>query len=90
MHYGEFFFSSNGQKTIDSRGNTLGNTVGASDNDVVQVRLLYQCRSGPRTLSDYINDKCNSDCTCGRRVRGCDTNDHCKGALICIDRQCVR
>lgn len=30
MHYGEYFFSSNGQKTIDCRGNSCGQRGGLS------------------------------------------------------------
>jgi hypothetical protein len=46
MHYGEYSFSVNGQKTIDTRGNDLGNMKKLSVKDRIQV--------SPRILNCYI------------------------------------
>ena len=90
MHYGETSFSNNGQKTIDARGNQVGLRGGPSTSDILQLRLMYQCTTGPRTLTDYTNNPCTDDCKCWLGATGCGTNDNaCQGSLVCYDNQCA-
>jgi Astacin (Peptidase family M12A). len=47
MHYGEYQFTNNpNRKTINAFGNEVGQRERISWMDNVQMRLLYQCRSG--------------------------------------------
>lgn len=47
MHYGEYQFTNNpNRKTINAFGNEVGQRVRISWKDNIQMRLLYQCRSG--------------------------------------------
>eukprot|EP00978_Attheya_sp_CCMP212_P044005 scaffold297259_cov45-Attheya_sp.AAC.1 len=74
MHYGAFAFTStNGQKTITTVGiaggsAALDTTLGAgndlSTGDKLQLKLLYQCTTGRRTLSAYTANPCTNDCQC--------------------------
>ncbi|MEM9603919.1 MAG: M12 family metallopeptidase [Pseudomonadota bacterium] len=44
MHYGEYFFSTNGQKTIESlypTSQVIGQRVGLSDSDIAGINALY-------------------------------------------------
>ena len=45
MHYSEYAFSKNGEKTIEALDGTspLGNNDGMTDQDVEDVNRLYQC-----------------------------------------------
>jgi len=48
MHYGEFQFTSDPtQKTIDAKGNAVGQRDKMSWGDIIEMRLLYQCKTGP-------------------------------------------
>ncbi|XP_057307440.1 zinc metalloproteinase nas-4-like isoform X2 [Hydractinia symbiolongicarpus] len=54
MHYGNYAFSLNGQKTIVSKSNPserLGQRVGLSDIDVKQLKKYYKCGGGPVVTS---------------------------------------
>jgi len=52
MHYGEYDFSSNGQKTIEALDGTspLGNEVGFTDKDLQKINALYQCSTTTTTV----------------------------------------
>lgn len=96
MHYGEFQFTNNpNRKTINAFGNEVGQRNRISWKDNIQMRLLYQCRSGPRTLSEHREVRCTADCKCGRNKRGCrlttgvDDSRWCKGSLVCLQNRCV-
>jgi hypothetical protein len=52
MHYSEDDFSSNGGDTI-SAPQEIGQRDGADKVDIRQVLLLYQCRSGARSVAQY-------------------------------------
>jgi len=72
-------------------------TLGASKGDIIQIRLLYQCQSGPRSYADYVANPCTADCPCWESAMGsCRGNDHaCQGGLICsgedkVVSQCVQ
>lgn len=92
MHYHEYAFSINGEKTIDTRGNELSSLDRVSAKDRVQVRLMYQCTDGPRTLAQYRAEMCNTtNCKCGINMKGCQGDDNkCKGSLVCINNKCKR
>ena len=49
MHYSERAFSSNGQKTIDCRGNACGQRSGFSSKDVADINALYPALSSSPT-----------------------------------------
>lgn len=101
MHYGEYQFTTDTtQKTINARGNEVGQRDGISKGDNVVTRLLYQCFTGPRTLTAYKQNggknRCNTDCKCGLRKKGCelptgtDDSTWCKGSLVCKNNRCVK
>lgn len=101
MHYGEFQYTSDPtQKTIDAKGKAVGQREKISWLDNVQMRLLYQCKTGSRTLAEYNKNngknRCNADCKCGYRKRGCalpsgvDDTQWCKGSLVCRKNKCVK
>jgi len=93
MHYGQDYFSIDGSMpTITTKppGIPIGQRLGLSDLDIIKVRLLYQCTSGPRSYSDYMDNPCTSDCKCWLDAFGCGTNhDACQGELICSENQCL-
>mmetsp|Transcript_14761 Transcript_14761/g.30173 ORF Transcript_14761/g.30173 Transcript_14761/m.30173 type:complete len:556 (-) Transcript_14761:50-1717(-) len=94
MHYpyNGFVDSTKGDATI-SPINALGPDVGMgqrvrlSENDVQQLRLLYQCSSGVRDADDVgITNLCSVDCKCWEYALGeCSSDDICMGDLICGD-----
>ena len=45
MHYAEYAFSSNGEKTISAKDGTspLGNSVGLTDSDRAKLLSMYKC-----------------------------------------------
>merc|ERR1712150_145710 len=95
MHYTKTAFSSNGKETITPIQQTNGADIGqrqeADDMDILDIRLLYQCVSGPRTLSEYNANKCTSDCKCWKNEEGCKGNDNfCQGNLICSNNRCIK
>lgn len=100
MHYGEYQYTNNpNRKTINAFGNEVGQRNRLDWSDNIQLRLMYQCRSGIRTLSEYNQDngrnRCNADCKCGQNKKGCrlptgvDDSRWCKGSLICRNNRCV-
>eukprot|EP00957_Ditylum_brightwellii_P159692 12154843-Ditylum_brightwellii.AAC.1 len=81
MHYGKADFSRNGQNTIDAP-QAIGQRNGASNADITQVRLVYQCNTGPRSLSSYNANLCTNDCPCWENAQGCNGNSNaCQGDL---------
>ena len=97
MHYNAKAFTSNGSSTIKTpEGTEIGQRNGISPGDKLQIRLLYQCRSGPRSLGKFSTQKCDAkDCKCGKNWKGCgvggeDDDDKCKGELICIENKCKK
>jgi len=91
MHYPKSAFSKNGKDTIVTKnGESIGQRSKASESDIIQLRLLYQCKSGPRTLKEYNESPCTNDCKCWKGARGCGTNDGaCQGNLVCSNNKCV-
>ena len=90
MHYGERAFSKNGQTTISAPQN-IGQRDGADEEDILQMRLLYQCTSGARSVAQYNANRCSSDCKCWEAASGCNGNsDACQGALVCSNDRCVQ
>lgn len=93
MHYSAWAVSKNGKKTIKplhARAGRLGQRVQASELDIVQMRLLYQCSTGPRNYTLYKAESCTDDCKCGLEMTRCDGDDSmCKGDLICRNDTCV-
>lgn len=96
MHYPKDAFSKNGSDTITPTRATNGKIIGqrneADDQDIIDIRLLYQCVSGPRNLSQYNSKRCSSDCKCWEGESGCNgQNNACQGSLVCSrNNQCVR
>ena len=63
MNNGNGDYSINGNDTILAP-EPIGQLDHLSAGDVLWVRLLYQCRSGPRLYGDYIAHPCTEDCPC--------------------------
>lgn len=94
MHYPTNAFSKNGQDTIvpirPLENKIIGQRTEADDQDIIDIRLLYQCISGPRSLSDYNTDHCTDDCKCWKDEIGCNGNNNaCQGSLICSINRCI-
>ena len=90
MHYPPVAFSTNRKATIIpvtplEQWETMGQRAKLSEADVEQLRLLYQCASGPRIGGHIpIDDLCSVDCPCWENAMGsCTSNDECMGDLIC-------
>jgi len=93
MHYSAYSNSKNGKLTIDAGKFTdvIGQRNGASDGDILQVKLMYQCSSGPRHLSSFENYGCTSECLCSVGQGGCgakNNNNVCRDALVCENDTC--
>jgi hypothetical protein len=91
MSYGTAEFS-NGSITMVAP-EPIGQLESPSQGDIIQLRLLYQCRSGPRMFSEYLDNPCTADCKCWETASGCNGNDDaCQGDLVCAraNNQCVR
>jgi len=56
-------YSKNGNDTILSP-KPIGQLDHLSAGDVLWVRLLYQCRFGPRVYGDFLSHPCTEDCPC--------------------------
>jgi hypothetical protein len=55
MHYPKNAFSRNSRDTITTKnGASIGQRQGADFQDILDIRLMYQCTSGPRMLSEYM------------------------------------
>jgi hypothetical protein len=93
MHYGRTDFAINPNiATITSKnGASFGQRDRASDQDIVDLRLMYQCLSGPRALNSYNANLCTSDCKCWEEASGCNGDDAaCRGDLKCENNMCVK
>lgn len=95
MHYHPYSFSKNGKVTItpkqNMQGKQMGQRVQADFQDILDIRLLYQCASGTRSVNQYYTNKCTSDCKCWENFKGCKGNDNaCQGSLVCSDDKCVQ
>lgn len=92
MHYGPKDHSSNGEDTIVApSGAPFGQALKASDNDIRQLQLLYQCSTGPRTKADSEAAPCSSECKCWEDMQGCGSDsDSCQGSLVCHKNRCRR
>jgi len=91
MHYPKGAFSRNGRDTITTKnGASIGQREGADFQDILDIRLMYQCTSGPRTLSQYNSNRCTSSCKCWKDEVGCNGNNNaCQGSLVCSSNKCV-
>ncbi len=94
LHYKTDTFSSNGKDTITAlkplEGKVMGQRRQADSQDILDIRLLYQCMSGPRNFSQYNSKRCTDDCKCWEGESGCGRrNDYCQGSLICKNNLCV-
>merc|ERR1712045_427677 len=97
MHYSKKVFSKNGKDTITPlkpmNGAIMGQRYEADDQDILKIRLLYQCVSGSRTLSEYDANRCTTDCKCWEYEEGCRGNggdNACQGSLVCMDDKCMK
>ena len=91
MHYDEYAFSTspNVLKTIDAGGASVGQRDGASDTDLVQIRLMYQCEDRINDMTSYTASPCAADCKCSIGMAGCNGNDNfCHGSAVCLNNQC--
>ena len=92
MHYSAYAASRNGRITIDAGEytNVIGQRDSISAGDILQLKLMYQCTSGPRTYTAMNTyGACNNNCKCDEGQAGCGTNDDaCRGSLICHDNTC--
>jgi hypothetical protein len=90
MHYGKADFSQNGQDTI-SAPQPIGQRDAADEEDIRQLRLLYQCSSGAQTSAEFEANPCTSNCKCWEGAIGCNENsDACQGGLVCSSNTCVQ
>jgi len=95
MHYPSTAFSTdNSMDTIVpitplQLWETMGQRVQLSESDVHQLRLLYQCTSGPREGGDGIitmDNLCSDDCPCWEYALGdCSSDSECMDDLVCAD-----
>jgi len=90
MHYPPVSFSTNRLPTIVpviplANWETMGQRSKLSERDVEQLRLLYQCKSGPRMGDISVDELCSTDCPCWEHAMGeCHgNNNECMGNLIC-------
>jgi len=96
MHYGAKSSSKNGKDTITvNDGRQIGNRDTASPKDILAVRIMYQCKTGPRTKEIFKSDqKCTVRCRCWKNCEGCridgrDDDNVCEGRFMCKDNRCV-
>lgn len=94
MHFGEYTFSGNGGKTLQSKNHNKPISYSrnkASWFDYMTLRMMYQCSNGSsRTWQSYKNNKCTAQCPCWRKSGQCGrSNQNCKGRLICRNNVCV-
>eukprot|EP00804_Cyclotella_cryptica_P019397 CCRYP_006589-RA/>CCRYP_006589-RA protein AED:0.05 eAED:0.05 QI:76/0.88/0.8/1/0.77/0.9/10/0/1153 len=92
MHFSNWAYANNPtlptivNKTIMGQGVVMGQREKLSDADVYQIRLLYQCESGPRSGPISIKDLCSEDCKCWEYAPGeCVDDNECLGDLICAE-----
>ena len=98
MHYRDDQFSTGVGKTIVplSEGASIGQREALSTKDIIQVRLMYGCKFGPRTLSNYRKKVCTRKCKCSRFQWGCgkgskgDQHFKCKGKLKYRSNRCLK
>jgi len=91
MHYPNWAFQmSAGLVTIVptralQRWEAMGQCGRMSPTDIQQMRLMYQCSTGSRSLSSITADNlCTTSCKCWAYANGtCTTDDDCMGDLIC-------
>ena len=92
MHYHAYAASKNGGLTIDAGAYTdiIGQRNGISEGDILQLKLIYQCTTGPRTYQAMRNDGlCTNQCQCFAGQVGCvGDDDRCRGSLVCDDNTC--
>ena len=91
MHYPNWAFQkSAGLVTIVptralQRWEVMGQCGRMSPADIQQLRLMYQCSTGSRSLSSITADNlCSTSCKCWAYANGtCTNDDDCMGDLIC-------
>lgn len=90
QHYPDWAFSKTGAKTIVpvqplEKWEVIGQRVGMSSKDISQLRMLYQCSTGPRSLNSLtIDNLCSVECKCWEFALGtCASDDECMGDLVC-------
>lgn len=66
-------------------GEVMGQRVGLSEQDIEQLRLLYQCSTGVRSGEISINELCSTECKCWEYAGECLDDDECMGDLVCAD-----
>ena len=98
MHYATHAFSKNNLPTIELKpGKTgceeltdipFGQIESPSTLDIMQLHQLYQCTTGPRTVTELENDLCNNNCKCWNGASGCNNDNECMGDLICEVNVC--
>ena len=76
---------------MPKNGTTIVRSDYATASDLQQLQLMYQCKSGPRTLAAFQANRCTEDCKCWLGARGCKgINAGCKGNLVCKRNKCVK
>ena len=90
MHYPKKAFSRNKRDTITAlNGASISRSSRADEQDILDIRLMYQCTSGLRTLHQYNTQRCTSDCKCWMGEEGCNGNNNaCQGSLVCSNNTC--
>lgn len=85
MHYRSNAFAIDpSRNTITARdaNAAIGQRDGASERDIDDIRSLYQCLNGPRSVQQSERDPCTDQCKCWEGATGCNGNDEaCQGDL---------
>ena len=88
MHYSNYAFASNSQhpsiSSTDTSKPLLGSAFTMSSIDMVQLRMLYRCATGVRTVAT----NCDATCPCRLNEGTCISDDGCDGVLSCYDGTC--
>jgi len=96
MHYHNTAFNTNGMRTIDitavgaydpfiTQPGLLGQRQALSNTDLQQLRLLYQCSTGAKNVSEFT--ECSKECPCFENAPyKCETDDECHEGLLCSER----
>jgi hypothetical protein len=84
MHYDNYAFAINEQlptmSSTDNNAPLLGSSFTMTNTDMIQIRMLYRCLSGP--VASY-NTNCVSGCPCRINEGKCLSDAGCEGSLVC-------
>jgi len=91
MQYRPFEFSNGKGPTMVSKdiSKSIGSRSTASATDILQIQLMYQCKTGPRQVNELTTQPCSKECKCWEYKFGCSNNNSfCKDDLKCETNVC--